>query len=449
LLCEKLEAVGRGEIDRLLICMPPGAAKSTYTSFLFPAFFLSNHPSAPIIAASHTAELSERWGRRVRNLIAEESETLNLRLRADSQAAGRWQLESGGEYLAAGVGQAILGFRADLIVIDDPTRSREDAMSEPIRTSIWEWYRSDLRTRLRPGGRVVLISTRWHELDLPGMLLDEMDKGGEIWDTLILPAIAEEGDPLGRRAGEFLWDDDAYGYGDHLRRELATQSPSNWASLFQCRPSPESGDYFKSEWLRPYTKHPPLDRLRIYAASDFAVTSGKGDYTVHLIVGIDQNADIWILDLWRGQTSSDIWVEKMLDLGAQWQPLTWALEAGGILSAVMPLLQRRIAERRVYLNCQHFPSRFDKATRAQSIRGKVALDGLHVPTRASWYAAFAQEWLSFPQGRTDDIIDCLALIGRMLPTLLSGRKPTKPDNKKMPGYAPYGADTDGFNWKLL
>jgi len=113
LLIDRLEAVCRGEIDRLLICMPPGAAKSTYTSFLFPAFYLATHPHAPIIAASHTAELSERWGRRVRNLIAEESETLNLRLRADSQAAGRWQLESGGEYLAAGVGQAILGFRAD------------------------------------------------------------------------------------------------------------------------------------------------------------------------------------------------------------------------------------------------------------------------------------------------------------------------------------------------
>lgn len=452
-MIEKLEAVGRGEIDRLLICMPPGAAKSTYTSFLFPAWFLANHPEAPIIAASHTAELSERWGRRVRNLIAEQAETLNLRLRADSQAAGRWQLETGGEYLAAGVGQAILGFRADLIVIDDPTRSREDAMSETIRKATWEWYRSDLRTRLRPGGRVVLITTRWHEADLAGMLLDEMDRGGEIWDTLILPAIAEENDPLGRKAGAFLWDDDSYGYADLLRRELATQSPQNWASLYQQRPAPETGDYFKAEWLKPYEKRPSLDSLRIYASSDFAVSDGKGDFTVHLVVGVDPAGDLWVLHLWRGQTSSDVWVEKMLDLCARWQPINWALEAGGILSAVIPLIERRSAERRVYFPRQHFPSRHDKSVRAQSIRGKMALDGLRVPTRASWYAAFRQELLTFPAGKTDDIVDCLALIGRMLPILLSGRKPKKDvvgyDPERDP-YRPRGDDSNrNINLKLL
>jgi predicted phage terminase large subunit-like protein len=191
------------------------------------------------------------------------------------------------------------------------------------------------------------------------------------------------------------------------------------------RPAPISGDYFKAEWLKPYDRAPMLDRLRIYAASDFAVSEGKGDFTVHLIVGIDENADIWILDLWRGQTASDVWVEKMLDLCDRWQPVNWALEAGAILSAVIPLIERRSAERRIYFPRQHFPSRHDKSVRAQSIRGKMALDGLRVPTRAPWYAAFQQELLTFPTGRTDDCVDCLALIGRMLPVLLSGQKPKK------------------------
>jgi hypothetical protein len=131
--------------------MPPGSAKSTYTSILFPAFFLANHPDASIICASHTAELSERWGRRVRNSINEHELTLGIRLRADAQAVGRWQLETGGEYLAVGVGQAVVGFRADLIVVDDPIRSREDAYSEVVRRSTWEWFTTELRTRLRPG----------------------------------------------------------------------------------------------------------------------------------------------------------------------------------------------------------------------------------------------------------------------------------------------------------
>jgi predicted phage terminase large subunit-like protein len=425
LLIDKLEAVGRGEIDRLLICMPPGAAKSTYTSFLFPAWFLANHPDAPIIAASHTAELSERWGRRVRNLIAEESETLNLRLRADSQAAGRWQLESGGEYLAAGVGQAILGFRADLIIIDDPTRSREDAMSETIRKSTWEWYRSDLKTRLRPGGRIVLITTRWHEADLAGQLLDEMDRGGEIWDTLILPAIAEENDPLGRRAGEFLWDDDNYGYADLLRRELATQSPQNWASLYQQRPAPETGDYFKAEWLKPYDKAPDLDTMRTYAASDYAVSDGKGDFTVHLILGVDPEGDMWLLDVYRAQASSDRWVEVMLDMAAKWTPIVWGEESGQIRAAMGPLIERRMYERRIPLFRRQFPSRHDKSVRAQAIRGRMAMDGLRVPTRAPWYAAFQQELLTFPAGRHDDMVDALGLIGQMLDMFLAGPRPKK------------------------
>jgi hypothetical protein len=166
LLIGELEKVARGEIDRLLICMPPGAAKSTYASVLFPAWFLANHPAAAIIAASHTTELSERWGRRVRNLVIENAPTLDIALVSDSAAAGRWELTTGGSYLAAGVGQAILGYRADLVVIDDPIRSREDAASETIRRSTWEWFSADLKTRLKPGGRVILIQTRWHEDDL-------------------------------------------------------------------------------------------------------------------------------------------------------------------------------------------------------------------------------------------------------------------------------------------
>src|SRR5262249_21186255 len=158
-------------------------------------------------------------------------------------AAGRWQLASGGEYLAAGVGQAILGFRADLAVVDDPIRSREAAMSETVRQTTWDWFATDVKTRLRPGGRVVVISTRWHEDDIVGRLLSD---DSETWRTIILPAEAEENDPLGRKVGEFLWDDDAnYAYGEHLRREKKTQPSWNWSALFQQRPAPESGDLFQ------------------------------------------------------------------------------------------------------------------------------------------------------------------------------------------------------------
>ena len=147
----------RGEIDRLAIFMPPGSAKSTYTSALFPPWYLAQNPDKSVIAASHTAELAERWGRRVRNLVAEHGPRLGFAIAADNQAAGRWGTDRGGEYYAAGVGGSITGRRADLAVIDDPVRSREDAESETVREKVWDWYRADLITRLKPGAAVVLV----------------------------------------------------------------------------------------------------------------------------------------------------------------------------------------------------------------------------------------------------------------------------------------------------
>jgi predicted phage terminase large subunit-like protein len=434
LLIEKLEALARGDIDRLLINMPPGAAKSTYTSVLFPAFFLANKADANVIAASHTTELSERFGRLVRNLVLEHGKTLGIELSSDSQAAGRWELTSGGSYVAAGVGQAILGYRADLCIIDDPLRSREDAASEVVRRSTWEWYSSDLKTRLKPGGRIVLISTRWHEDDIAGRIQAEMDKGGERWEQLILPAIAEENDPLGRKPGEFLWSDDSYGYDTFLQREHASQPPWAWASLYQQRPAPESGDYFKTEWLKPYEKIPPLDTLRVFAASDYAVTSKGGDYTVHLIVGVDPADKLYLLDLWRGQTTPDLWVDRMLDMAKLWKPISWAEETGQIKASVGPFLDRRMAERKIPIFRKQFPTKGDKSVRAQSIRGKLAMDGLYVPTKASWYAAFQQELLTFPSSKHDDMVDALGLIGQLL-TMMQPQPKAVPEKKAA---GPYG-----------
>ena len=199
LLIDRLEKVARGELKRLAVFMPPGSAKSTYSSILFPPWFLANAPGKSLIAASHSVDLAEKFGRRVRGLITERGPVLGVELSPDSQAAGRWALTSGSEYLAAGVGTGILGFRADGVVIDDPIRSREEAWSERARESTWEWYRADLLTRLRPGGFVVLVCTRWHESDLAARALNDSD-----WGVISLPAEAKDGDPLGRAPGESL-----------------------------------------------------------------------------------------------------------------------------------------------------------------------------------------------------------------------------------------------------
>jgi len=413
LLIEKLTAVADGRLKNLAVFMPPGSAKSTYTSILFVAWYLARFPANSVIAASHTVELAEKWGRRIRNLINEHGATLGLELSPDSQAAGRWALKSGGAYHAAGVGSAIVGFRADGAVIDDPVRSREDADSKIMRDKTWEWYQSDLVTRLKPGGYKILIQTRWHEDDLAGRILAEAERTGETWEILSLPAEAKENDPLGRAPGQMLWaDDDAYGYARLLEREKNSQPPRNWAALYQQSPVPDAGNYFEENWLKPYTQLP--EGMHVYGASDFAVTQDGGDYTVHVVVGIDDANRMYVLDLWRKRCSAEQWIESWCDLVLRWKPLEWGFEAGQIKSSVGPFLERRARERRAYVASKTFPSKHDKSVRAQSIRGRMAMEGLYVPTHAPWFTDFLLEILSFPAGKHDDQVDALSLIGQML-----------------------------------
>ena len=394
--------------------MPPGSAKSTYSSVLFPPWLLAN-ANWNVLAASHTIDLARRWGRRVRNLVVEHESDLRIRLADDSQAAERWALTNGTEYSAAGVGTAIAGFRAKLGLIDDPIRSRQDADSELVRDRIWDWYINDFRTRLVPGAAKVLIQTRWHEDDLAGRALQH-----ENWKVLSLPAIAEGDDALGRKAGEPLWNDDSYGYGKQLR-ELATSTPARtWSALYQQRPAPEQGAYFKSEWFKPYDKVPPRDTLKIYGASDYAVTADGGDYTVHIVIGLDPEGRMYVLDLWRQQAASDVWVEAFCDLVIAWKPLAWAEEQGQIRAGIGPYLDRRQKERKAYCYRETFPTRGDKSVRAQSIRGRAALEGLYIPFNALWYPELRSEMLSFPAGKHDDQVDALGLVGQLLDRMTKG-----------------------------
>ena len=177
--------------------------------------------------------------------------------------------------------------------------------------------------------------------------------------------------------------------------------------LYQQRPAPESGDFFKAEWLKPYEKIPPLDTLRVFAASDYAVTSKGGDYTVHVIVGVDPADKLYLLDLWRAQTTPDLWVDRMLDMAKLWKPICMGGRNRTDQGDVGPFLDRRMAERKIPIFRKQFPTKGDKSVRAQSIRGKLAMDGLYVPTKASWYAAFQQELLTFPSSKHDDMVDAL------------------------------------------
>jgi predicted phage terminase large subunit-like protein len=437
LICHEIDAFLNSDDEVLLLFAPPGSAKSTWVSVLFPSYFLARFPNKSILAATHSVEFAQRWGRRVRNDIALDSTVLGIALAHDSQASDRWALTSGGEYYGVGAGVGISGFRADLGLGDDFFGNREDAYSETVRKKRWEWYVDDFSARLKPNAKRILMNTRWHEDDVAGRVLDQIERGIVRGRVISIPAIAETHDALGRKPGEYLWDDpEGYDYGSFLRARQRESSPMMWAALYQQRPAPEEGDYFKAAWLRDCDAAPSLETLHVYGGSDYAVTADGGDYTVHIVVGMDPLARLHVLDVWRGQSSSDEWIEALCDLVQKWKPIGWAEETGQIRAGVGPFLERRMRERRAWVYREAFPTRGDKAVRAQSIRGRMALNGLYIPVHAPWHAALRSELLSFPAGKYDDQVDALGLVGQFLDRMTAGREPivVKPKLIPPPGY---------------
>jgi predicted phage terminase large subunit-like protein len=167
--------------------------------------------------------------------------------------------------------------------------------------------------------------------------------------------------------------------------------------------------------------------MRIYGGSDYAVTADGGDWTVHVVVGMDPDDRLWLLDVWRGRTASDVWIEAFCDMIERWKPVAWAEEQGQIKAGIGPILDRRQRERRTFVARRPFPTRGDKAVRAQSIRGRMALDGLHYLASAPWRADFEAELMTFPAGKHDDQVDALGLVGQLLGIMVPGQKPQPPE----------------------
>ena len=431
-------------------CMRRRAAQNRPTSARFsrPGTF-ANFPQNNILFATHSDDFAHRWGRRVRNDVTNESDVLGISMSPSSGAADQFALNEGGEYYAVGAGKGISGFRADLGLCDDLFGNREDAWSDTVRQKRWDWYVDDFGPRLKPRAKRIMMNTSWHELDVAGRVIAQIEAGHVRGKVIDIPAIAGEDDPVGRKPGEYLWDEpQGYDYGRFLRERQREASPMMWAALFQQKPAPEDGDYFKAEWIRPYDVAPDPETMRIYGASDFAVTADAGDWTVHSVIGVDPEGKPHLLDLWRKQASSNVWVEAFCDLVKKWKPMGWAFEKGQIASGVGPFLERRQRERQAYVAKSSFPTRGDKAVRAQSFRGYIASHGLHVALRAPWYATLRTEMLSFPAGRHDDIVDALGLVGQLLDRMLSGEKPQVPEPPgNMSGYAPFVAPSQLDDWK--
>ncbi len=439
-LIDKLEAVVRGEIKRLAVFLPPGSAKSTYSSMLFPPFYLAQQPNSAILVCSHSADLAETFGRRSRNLIIDKEKILGYQLSSDSQAAGKWSTTNGGEYFSAGVGGRIAGRRADLALIDDPVGSKEDAYSEVAREHNWNWFNYDLRTRLKPNARIILISTRWHEDDLSGRI---MSKEGHEWTVINIPLVALENDPLGRVPGEILWP--TY-FNDKLVAD-ARKDNDVFQCLYQQDPIPESGEFFKREWLDGYGYSSyndlPSD-LRFYTASDHAVrTEEVNDPSCFIPAGVDANDIVWILpDIFWDRADTGTQVDEMIRLMKRRKPLTWYAGKDHISGSIGPFLTKRMRAEHVHTYICELPNHNKrKRELAMPIQGLAKLGMVRWPHFAHWWPNARREMLSFDAGKHDDFVDALGCLGRGLDVMI---KPPHPVVEQ--AYQPPSLESLSVKW---
>jgi len=405
LLMARLQAVADGTIDRLMVLMPPGSAKSTYSSVLFPVWWFTRHPGTSVIAACHTADLANHFARQARSLVTEHAAALGYELQSGERASSRWVTSTRGQYYATGVRGPIAGRRADLVIIDDPIRGLVDAESPRQRNHLWDWYRSDLVTRLKPRGRVVIVMTRWHQDDLAARLLDHNQ--GE-WTVLQLPALAEVDDPLGRLPGQALWpewEDEAA-----LLRKRDQIGERVWSALFQQTPRPAQGSLFEVAKIEIIAAPPEPAGGTIVRAWDLAATASDGrndpDYTVGVKLLRDAAGRLIVLDIVRQRTSA-LAVEHALLCAAEADGKSVVIslpedpgQAGKsqVLSYVRKLAGYQLITSR---------ETGSKLTRALPVAAQIEAGNLAL-VHAAWNHDFIEELRDFPYGRKDDQVDALA-----------------------------------------
>lgn len=442
-----LEEVEKGVYKRLQITLPPRHGKTKLASHLFAAWFIGRNPEKSLICATYSEKFAWDHGRAVRDLI--ESPLFrqifpDVRLKSGSASMDRLETEDGGVLFFLGRGSGATGRGADVILLDDPTKDRKEADSPTIREQLWSWYTQVLQTRLMTkAGAIVIIQTRWHEDDLIGRLTDPQNpcyssSEARKWRVIDMPAIAREKDVLGRKTGEALWPERFdREYLDNIRET----DIRGFQALYQGRPTPEEGSFFKAVHMRTYARvsdAPPKERLRFYGASDHAVSLEQGrDKTCLMVVGVDDHDQMWVQnDLFWQQADTQLVVENMTILMERYKPLFWWAEKGHISKSIGPFLRKRMLEKRVFCSIDELTPVGDKQTRAQSVQGRMSMMKIIFPGFTRWWAEAHDQMLKFPQGAHDDFVDTLSLFGQGLYKVRGHRVP--PKESKEPKQGTYG-----------
>jgi predicted phage terminase large subunit-like protein len=409
-MAQAFEKVARGECKRLIINMPPRHTKSEFASYLLPAWFLGNFPGKKVIQTSHTAELAVGFGRKVRNLVDSDvykSVFPSVALQSDSKAAGRWNTNAGGDYFAIGIGGAVTGKGADILIIDDPHSEQEAALAEvnpEIYDKTYEWYTSGPRQRLQPGGAIIIVMTRWSKKDLTAQVLKSAaQRDGDEWTVIEFPAILPSGNPLWPE----FWSVKEL---EALRNELPNQK---WMAQYMQQPTSDTSAIIKREWWQEWEEdHPPQCEFVLQAWDTAFEKHNRADYSACTTWGVfyqeDENgamqANIILLNAFRKRMEFPELKRKAVEEYQEWEPDSIIIEkkaTGAPLIYEMRAMGIPVAE--------FTPGKGnDKISRLNAVSDIFASKRVWVPgTR--WAEEVIDEVASFPGGDHDDYVDSVSL----------------------------------------
>lgn len=422
LINKYLRAMSAGQLDRLNINLPPRHGKSLLISQYFPAWFLLTYPWRRVILCSYEAGFAAQWGRKVRDLVLRWGpEYFGVHLADDSKAADRWEISgAGGGMQTAGVGGPILGKGADLLIFDDLTKNAEEALSPTMREKTWDWITSTAYTRLEPGGAVVNVQQRWHTDDVTGKIR-ENEKGR--WVELELPALAKEGDVLGRKVGEALWPER---YPVKVLEEKRRLAPTWFAAQYQQVPIDIEGGFFRGlERIQVVGAAPTVDqftrRVRFWdLASTEAQSGADPDWTVGVLMGRDKSGAFWVLDMRRerlGPKAVRQLIKQTALTDGRGVPIRIEREGG---SSGKIAAESIITEDLAGWSAFAVPARGSKAERAEPWGAQIEAGNVRMVS-GEWNRVLLTEHRSFPLGTHDDIVDacsgCVAELTLPVPNI--------------------------------
>lgn len=403
IMADAFERVASGELKRLIINMPPRHTKSEFASYLFPAWFLGKYPEKKIIQTAHTAELATGFGRKVRNLVnsPDYQEVFKTKLSSDSKAAGRWNTSKGGDYFAIGVGGAVTGKGADILIIDDPHSEQEAMQGNPeVYDRVYEWYSSGPRQRLQPGGSIIIVMTRWSKRDLTGQILqNSIKREGDEWEVIEFPALLPSGNPL----WEEFWSKKEL---EAIKAEIPV---GKWEAQYQQNPTSEEGAIIKREmWKIWHKDHPPACEYLIQSWDTAFEKNSRADYSACTTWGVFYHPDdkgneapnIILLDAFKARMEFPELKKKAHELYKEWNPDSLIIEKK---AAGAPLIYE-LRQIGIPLS-EYTPNKgSDKIARVNAISDLFASGYVWCPD-TRWAEEVMEECASFPNGEHDDIVD--------------------------------------------